>query len=255
MNILITGSNSGLGKYLHKNLGGMGFDRNTSSEERERIKKEGADVIIHCAFNSSKEINSDSLYDYIEDNILLAKELVKLPQKKFIFISTIDVYPKDGKVHSEDEAIDVNSVEGLYATTKLVSESIVKRQCPNYLILRCGALLGKDSRKNSLIKIIEDKECVLTLSGNSKFNYVLHSDILEFIKFSIKKDIRGLYNAVSSESITLSEVAKIIRKKVSFGNYLYDAGEILNEKITSLVPSFKKTSKETISQFLKQWNN
>lgn len=249
---LTTGTLSGLGKHIYENLGGIGLTRYLSTEDRERIKSRGVDTIIHCAFNSRRGINSDSLYGYLEDNVLLTKELVSFPHKKFIYLSSADVYPKDGSLHSEDEIIDVDSLSGIYGITKLMSESIVKNHCENYLILRATALLGKHSRRNSLIKIIEDKECILTLSGDSRFNYVLHSDILDFIRFSIDNDLTGIYNLASSENITLSEAANIFAKKVSFGTYTYDVGEIGNDKISSVFPAFRKTSRETITQFVKE---
>lgn len=250
MEILTTGILNGLGKYIYENLGGIGLTRSTSSEELEKIKNKGVDVIIHCAFNSRRGINCDSLYYYLEDNVLLTKELVSFSQKKFIYLSSVDVYPKGVGFHSEDEVIDVDSISGIYEITKLMSESIVKNHCENYLILRGSAFLGKYSRKNSLIKIVEDKECILTLSGNSRFNYVLHSDILDFIKFSIDGNLRGIYNLASSESVTLLEVADMLGKKVKFGAYFYDVGNIDNSKISSAFPAFRKTSKEVVTQFV-----
>lgn len=250
MRILTTGILSGLGKYIHENLGGIGLTRATSPEDMEKLKNSGVDVIIHCASNSRRGINSDSLYHYLEDNVLLTEKLVFIPHKKFIFLSSVDVYPKKAIVHSEDDIIDVDSINGIYGITKLMSESIIKSNCGNYLILRGTALLGKYSRKNSLIKIIEDEDCTLTLSGKSLFNYVLHSDVLDFIKLSIDRDIKGVYNLASSENITLLEVANMLGKKVKFGTYFYDVGNIKNSKISSGFPVFKRTSKEIVTQFI-----
>lgn len=253
MEILTTGVLSGLGKYIYENLGGIGLTRHLSTEDRERIKNRGVDIIIHCAFNTRRGINSDSLYHYLEDNVFLTKELVSFPHKKFIYLSSVDVYPKGAGLHSEDEIIDMDSISGIYGITKLVSESIVKSHCENYLILRPTTLLGRYSRKNTLLKIMEDQECVVGLSGNSRFNYVLHSDILDFIKFSIDYELKGIYNLASSETITLSEVADMLGKKVKFGTYFYDVGNINNGKISSVFLAFKKTSKEIITQFVKEW--
>ena len=250
MVILTTGIRSGLGRYIHESLGGIGLARRVSTGDHGENDYDGADVIIHCAFNSSREVNSDSLYRYLEDNVLLTKRLVSSFHKKFIYLSTVDVYPKGAGVHSEDDIIDMDCVSGIYGITKLMSESIVKNHSANYLILRGTALLGKYSRKNSLIRMIEDEQCVLTLSGDSRFNYVLHSDILDFIRFSIDGDLQGTYNLASSENVTLVEVADMLGKKVKFGTYSYDVGNIDNGKISSVFPAFRKTSKEVVSQFL-----
>ena len=243
MTILTTGSKSGLGEYLYKELGGAGFDRGSS---RHNLT---ADVIVHCAFNSAKNVTSASLYSYLEDNLFLTKDLTLSPHKKFIFISSIEVYPADGEVHSEEEDIEINSVDNIYAASKLMAEAIVRENCPNYLILRCSALLGKHSRKNNLIKIIQDEKPDLTLSGESEFNYVLHSDVLEFIKKALKEDLQGIYNIASSENITLSEAAG--GKEVSFGEYAYATGKVDNSKASALLPSLKKSSKDKIEKFIK----
>ena len=171
--------------------------------------------------------------------------------KKFIFISSVDVYPKTPGPHSEEEDIPLDSLTNFYATTKLMSESIIKNMCPNYLILRCSTLLGHDSRENSLIKIIKEKNPTVTLSPESVFNFILHKDVLAFVKTAIEKDLQGIYNIVSSENITLSQIAELLGKKVTFGKYQYNAGSIDNIKAAKLHPGFQKTSGEVIDEFNK----
>lgn len=249
MGILVSGANSGVCRYLHENLKGIGLTRTTSPEEIEKVKREGIDNIIHCAFNSSRNINTDSLQQYIDDNIFLTKELVSFRHKKFIFFSSVDVYPKNRETHFENEIIDVNSVSGIYAIAKLISEAIVKKYCKNYLILRATAFLGKYSRKNSLLRIIENKECLLTLSADSRFNYVLYPDILNFVRYSIENNLEGIYNLASAENISLSRVAEIFQKKVNFGDYFYDVGNINNDKVSSVLPVFKRSSEKTMLKF------
>ncbi len=245
---LITGTSSGLGKYLHGNLGGVGWNRQASEKEREEIKKNGAEIIIHCAFNS--ENNPKNSDQYYNDNVLLTEELTKIPHKKFIFISSVDVYPKNTQKHSEDEILDIYNIDGLYGKTKLMSEQIVKKNCTNFLILRCTAFLGKDSRKNSLLKIIQDEKPILTLSEKSIFNYILHSDVSAFIKLSIRNDLAGIYNLASSKNITLKQVADLVKKKVTFGDYVYNVGNIDNSKTTAIFQAFKKSSLEVITEFV-----
>lgn len=259
--ILISGIHSGIGKYLHEILGGIPITRNTPIEEFNNIKKEGVDIIIHCAFNSRKEVNSETLFEYFEDNVLLTKRLVNIPHYKFIFFSTVDLYPKNDNVHLEDEVIKLDvacgvppdeNIKGIYATTKLLSESIVKDKCDNYLILRPTLLLGKYTRRNTLIRIMEGEEKIY-LSGNSVYNYVLYSDVLNFIRFSITNDLYGTFNVASIDNLFLSEACAVIGKTVTFGNIRFEVGNISNHKISSLFPAFKKTSKEVLSQFVSEW--
>lgn len=250
MSILTTGTLSGLGKYLFDTFGGTSYNRQISAAKQNKLINYGVDIILHTAFNSTKDINSNNLYPYLEDNVFLTKKLLKIPHKKFVFISTVDIYPKDDKLHSEKEVIDISSVDGIYAITKLMSESLVKKFSPNYLILRCTALLGKYSRKNSLLRIIEEEKPVLTLSPNSTFNYILHKDVSKFIKLAIEKDLQGIYNLASSKNITLSHLASFFKKQVNFGDYVYNVGDIDNSKAAAINPTFKKTSQKVISDYL-----
>lgn len=250
MRILITGTLSGLGKHTHETLGGICWNRQLTGEDREEIKRNGVDCIIHCAFNSHQSVGSCSLYAYMSDNVLLTKELVSVPHQKFILISSVDVYPQMPGLRYENHVIDINAINGIYGITKLMSEAIVREHCPDYLILRCASLLGRDSRKNSLIRIIEDDPCTLTLSDDSRLNYVLHSDVSDFIQFAMKYDVRGIYNVASADNMVLSAVANILGKQVNFGSYRYDVGDIDNSKISSISPTFKKSSMKVITQFL-----
>ena len=68
---LITGINSGLGKYLYENLPNtVGLNRSTNFEAIKHIKY---DTIVHCAFN--KEMQITDYKKYLEDNILLTQKL------------------------------------------------------------------------------------------------------------------------------------------------------------------------------------
>lgn len=253
MKILTTGAGSGMGRYIYEHLGGIGITRGTSAVEMENIRKDGVDVIIHCAFNSGKNITADSLFGYFNDNVLLTKDLISIPHKKFIYFSTVDLYARTPNIHMEDEIIYPDKVNGIYATAKLISESIVRKYCTGYMILRPTTLVGTYSRKNTLFKIIEGDKNSLYLSENSRFNYVLYPDILEFIKLAIERDLSGVYNVASSENILLSEVAVVLDRKVSFGDHLYDVGNISNDRIAFVYPAFKKTSKDVLNEFIKEY--
>lgn len=257
MKILISGINSGLGRFLYENLGGTGFDKSDCPDTwPNKLIQTKFDCIIHCAFNSAQSVKAKDLPEYIDDNVILTQRLLALEYKKFIFMSSVDVYPKDGKLHSEDEIIDQAKTCGLYALTKSISEEMVKQQSRNYLILRCSSLLGKYSRKNSLIRLLEAKKgFALSLSKNSKFNFVLHSDLLRFINIAIAHDYRGVYNIASKDSISLLRLADHLGKTVKFGKFVYNAGKINTEKINSTYKGFKKRSISVVDEFVKEVEN
>jgi len=248
--ILVTGINSGLGKYLHGNIKAYGFSRETDIESTKQRKFK---TIIHCAYNKTRDIDNTNFYKYLYDNVLLTYELTKIPHDKFIYISTVDVYPKTGQLCKEDDVIKVKDIDNIYGITKLMSEQIVVKNCRNYLILRPTALLGPYIKSNALTKLIDNDMKTFKLSSGSQFNYVLHKDILKFIKLAIKDNLKGIYNLSSKGNLSLFEIAKIVGKDCAHcGTYLYWIGNIDNSKITKIFPNFNKQTKNIIKQYIKE---
>lgn len=106
-----------------------------------------ADVIVHCAFNSSRAYNNGDAEKLILEDLSLTRNLTKIPHSYFVFISSIDVL----------------NARGTYSFTKKKSEELVKEYTTKYLIIRLSALLGEYSRQNSLLKIMEgDQKLSLT---------------------------------------------------------------------------------------------
>jgi len=248
--ILVTGIDSGLGKYLFKKIkrNVVGFNRKTTIDD---IKLFDIDTIIHCANNKTLNIKHSDIFKYTNDNLLLTYELSKLPCKKFIYISTVDVYPKDRMLHKEDDVIDINGIDSIYGITKLMSEQIVINNCRNYLILRPTALLGPYMKPNSFTKILTGNYENFNLASQSDFNYVLYKDIFDFIKLACKEDIMGIFNLASKTNVSLLQVAREFKKtgEVPFGDYLYHIGFINNNKVTSIFPAFNKDTLKLIREF------
>ena len=222
MKALITGTNSGLGKWLSKQFKNCDeFIR--GSNISNFIKKEMGfsipryDLIIHCA-GCVQHSNWDNVgLDLFEDNVFLTRDLTKIPHVKFVFISSID------------EAKDTP-----YGVTKRLSEIIVKQLCDNYLILRPSALLGKEMKKNTFQKIVNGEDIALT--KNTVMNYILYEDILD----AINSNQKGIKVLRSNGNITIGEVVDIFEKKLKFGEIHYEVEYIKSDIDTN------KTSKENI---------
>ena len=100
--------------------------------------------------------------------------------------------------------------------------------------------------------MIQTEPCTIGLSSASVYNIIIYSDILNFIKYSIEKDIQGVFNLTSSRNITLGKVAEILGKNIQFGEGYYSAGSIENTKIAFIFTSFKKSSEDNLLQYLKE---
>ena len=86
--ILVTGSDSGLGKFLKKKFSAKGFNRKSNFSKIQNVKW---NLIIHCAFNPKEPYDKNSLTKLINDNLVLSYNVSKLKGIK-IFISSCSVY-------------------------------------------------------------------------------------------------------------------------------------------------------------------
>ncbi len=249
MNLLVSGINSGLGKYIYHHFGCDGIARGTHIPVDKKY-----DAVIHCAVSTMKDISHDNLKLYIDDNVYLTKKLCRVPCDKFIYISTVDIYPKrKDYLWKESDKIVISTsppMLSVYGMTKLMSEVTVMDH-PNWLIMRCSSLLNSYSRKNSIIKTLDtSKHWDVFIHESSKICCVLASDIAKFITTSIHDDLTGIYNVAASNYITMLEVSDLVGSDITFGDYEYWLGRVDNEKVCGVAPYFNKTSQEAISQFL-----
>ena len=102
------------------------------------------------------------------------------------------------------------------------------------------------------MQMIQNKPCAVGLCSASFYNIVLYSDILNFIKYSIEKNLQGVFNLASSSNITLEKVAKVLGKNIQFGEGFYSTGNIDNTKIASTFPAFKASSEDNLIKYLKE---
>ena len=204
--ILVTGTTSGLGKYIHRMLPNS---VSLTRENRESVIKNDYDLIIHCAFSNERGENINDYYEFVDGSILLTNDLININHKRFVYISSLEVYSKP--------------LTG-YRFGKLCSEAMISEKAKTPLILRIPALLGTDIRRNTVWKILNENKPKLTLAEDSTFNYILHSDLLDFIFEDEKRT--GIINFVSDGNITLGRVNEIFGGNPEWGNYKYETKEV-----------------------------
>lgn len=246
MKLFISGTGSGLGRHLLETLGGVGWD-----PLQEPMPPGDREVIIHSAWPPAPPKLADDLAAYTESTIELTRRLLEVPHRKFIFISTCEVYPLRGHSGAEDEPIKLEDVRNLYAYCKLMAEAAVRARARSWLILRMVGLLGPTSRPNSLIRVLRDQPCQLTLTAQSRFYYTLHRDVSAFVRAALDRNLTGIYNVCTSDSITLGEVAQRFARKVRWGGFTYDIARLDNRKIAAIFPILKKTSLQVVEEFLR----
>lgn len=224
---LVTGINSGLGKYLYENLpNSLGLDRNNFN----LVKNEDYDTIIHCAFNKENIITD---YEkYLDDNIFLTQRLKNLSYINFVYISTVDVYQEN---------------PSMYAHFKRFSETLLDE---NDLVLRCPMMLGNTMKPNHATKLLSNIDS-LGLSGNSTFNYILMDDLVEFFVSEDYKQHKGIIDFVSNGLVKLEDVKNHFNSTTKLGDYTYQNNLEYSNPIFKLNEKYNKSSFDKLKQYFK----
>jgi len=222
---LITGVNSGLGKYLFNNLpDSFGLDRGNFN----LVRYEDYDTIIHCAFNKENIITD---YEkYLEDNIFLTQRLKSLNYKKFVYISTVDVYQENPT---------------MYAHFKRFAETLLDN---NDLILRCSMMLGDTMKPNHTHKLKNNDESI-GLSGESVFNYILMKDLAEFFTSEDYKQYNGVVDFVSNDLVKLEDVKNYFNSTTKLGEHVYQNSLDFVNPIFTLNQKYNKSSLDNLIEY------
>lgn len=240
MKTLVTGTDSGFGAYLKRELKPDfcvtrdNFVPNVSHE---------FDMIIHCAADPRHTFPTKQLEAYWYSNFGLLVDLMQLRSKYFVFISSADVTP-----YAEKIGADIAP----YAFMKLVQETTVRsmRHFQPSLILRPTALVGPTMRANTTYDIVTGKARAFSLARSSRMNYVHYADLLALILECERLSVNDTLNVASTESVRLERLAR--NYDYDFGSHLYVAPVMDCEKAYKLVPSLRKTSIEVIDQFRRE---
>lgn len=184
MKVLVTGTTSGLGKFLAEKYNADTFNRG------DEIPKKEYDIIFHCAYDHGEPFR----------NMILTRALTKIPHKLFVLMSTVDIYEKNNE----------------YSETKLRCEEVVKNT--NHIILRLGALIGKYMRPNNLMRMFNNEQ--LTLTKESTFGFITYDMVADKIDELIKCGQTGTFD-VMGEIMCLEQIAEDFGLSPHYGNFTY----------------------------------
>lgn len=245
----MTGTGSGLGRYLHESIpGSVALRRQDNLQAISKGKV--FDAIFHCAFRRCQDVHNSDLAQVMEDNCFLTEQLLQVPHKKFIYLSSNTVYPIDKNFNcTEDASIPIEKISTFPAVLKMINEELIRSRSQDYLILRATSLLGHSMKTNTLTRILFENYPKVSLTADSRLYCILYEDVKFVLMQALKKNITGVFNLAASKSVELSEVASLFGKKVIFGNYHYEPGKIDNRKLIKQFPELDKTSWQNIEMF------
>jgi len=255
---------SGYKTILHQNYT---FDK--SVFEKNGI--ENIDVVIHAGAFTPKIANEANNLYLSNSNIIKTEHLLcnLPPTKKFIFLSTLDVYKPENIITEQS----ITEPVSLYGWSKLYCEQMIehwgKENNIFTQILRIGHIYGSGEEKYQKLipatirKCLANENPVIFSDGQEKRAFLYISDCVKAIVKAIDLlENVGVINIVSEESLSVYEVAFIIKDiinkkltveiKNSTGNHrslIFDASKM---KKYLHIPEvlFKNGIREEIEQFV-----
>ena len=225
--ILLTGAGSGLGKFLSKHLDDI--ELFTRASDIDEIIKSGKeyDAIIHCAASISHASWDDVSFEYFDDNTILTRNLLNIPHKKFIHISSIDI-----------------KRDSIYGIAKRSSERIVASFSPSSLIIRPSGLVGNEMKMNTFRKIQAGQPIALTSS--SMMNYVNYSTILKVIN----QNQSGIITVTASKDISMKKIAFLFNQEIEYGDIHYEMDISAQDLETRHGYDLDRTSEDNINEYI-----
>ena len=242
----VTGSKSGLGKFLVTLDGFEPFQ--VDKTEKPSIYA----GIVHAGYRAPNPSDIEGALSDSLEQIRSTSRLLKLFSANFVYISSIDVFPKcTDEVFDEGTSIDLRSVTGHHGLLKLYLESLVEKSADRFAIVRPGLMVGSNARPNVLSRVIAGDPGPYTLSPKSTFLPTPHHLVGKSIQAFLQGESSGRWAVVPSGPVTLEEVAIMSGNRgAQFGQHLYLSPTIEVGRLEELLGEKTPSGQEVIEMLL-----
>lgn len=255
MQVLVTGTSSGLGRALHRAFGASAFERAGGARELARCATVTWDLIVHCATDARKDVPAAELEAYHDSHVELTRRLLDLPHRHFVFVSSHAVYPTDERAWREDDPLRADDRLSLYGAFKLLTERVVVNRATRPLILRTSSLVGPEGRPNNIMRILRREPGGVVLSAECPYNLIAYTQIDAFVRESIERRRTGIFNLGAADTRTLGEIARHLGVDVTFGDVRYTAPRADLSAVHELSRLFDRTTLEVADLVARQMAN
>ena len=170
----------------------------------------------------------DNSYSAMISNIAMAhnvcREIGKGNVNHVTFLSTIDVYGIHVKRGSKITESFVPNPNDYYATSKLVSELLLRQASDRsgvpLAVFRLPGIYGIDGPGSTVGQMIQrakaTKKIIVYGEGNNLRDFVYVNDVSKIIRKAVAKKLNNLLNIGTGKSVALGRVASIIRDALPF---------------------------------------
>ena len=195
------------------------------------------DILINANGNSKKFLAKDDPKAEFQASVVSVRNsLVDFKFKKYVFLSTSDVYPDCSKPELTREDISFNVAEqSPYGFHKHLAELCVQHAAKDWLIIRQGGFVGPGMKKNAVYDILFGEK--IWVHPESRFQFIHTDDSARVVLSLIDKGVTNeIINVTARGTISAAEIMRLAGRDVP---HPQDAEpvtyEISTEKTASLV--------------------
>ena len=233
-----------VGGHLNKQFK---IDKHFNSKNINDLNKYEYEILF-CAGMSGVKWKANKFPEQDDKNLEeIIKNISTVYTKKFILLSTVDVFTNPNFV-DEDSKILLDN-DNHYGMNRYRLEKFVAQNFKSHLICRLTGLVGQNLKKNFLYDVKHNNE-LNKFNPNSSFQFYPIARLWKDIQTSLHADIKTIH--LNAEPVSVLEIAKYLNidlsqfskanKKYSYnmttkysnkfkksGNYLYSKSYILNQ--------------------------
>lgn len=173
------------------------------------------DVFINANGNSKKFLAKDDPKAEFQASVASVRNsLVDFKFKKYVFLSTSDVYPDCSKPDLTCEETVLNVAEqSPYGFHKHLAELCVQHGAKTWLIVRQGGFVGHGMKKNAVFDVLNGDK--LWVHPDSRFQFINTEDSARFVMELVQQNISNqVFNLTATGTISVSEIMKLAGRSV-----------------------------------------
>jgi nucleoside-diphosphate-sugar epimerase len=176
----------------------------------EQFRGKACDLLINANGNSKKYLadqNPTGEFDASVASVL--RSLLDFPAKRYVYLSTIDVYPcvDDPRRNRETAAIDPAKLSR-YGLHKYLAEQLVRKYAASWLICRLGGMVGEGLWKNSIYDILHGQP--LRVHAESEYQFMNTDDVAKVVFALVRQRHENeVFNVCGADCVSLAKVARL----------------------------------------------
>jgi dTDP-glucose 4,6-dehydratase len=203
------------------------------------------DTVINFAAQTHIDNSFKTPLEFTTDNIVGSHVLIEAVRlygkiKKFIHISTDEVYGDVSIDHEGCTENDILNPTNPYSASKAGAEHIMKSYCYSYklpiIIIRCNNVYGNRQYKEKLIPrfihlLLNNNKCTIHGDGVSRRNFIHINDICNaIVKVLMNGNISEVYNVGCKNEYSVMDIAKILINNLKPNSDINDWIEFVEDR-------------------------